>query len=373
MVTKKTGISRDLIIHPGETIADILEERCITQAELAARMGVSCPYVSSVIAGKKNISSDFATRLEYALGVPKSFWLNLQAHYTAELLEFEAANTVTQAELSILPVLHEITAWLRSAKLIPDAQDDKSTVLALRKMLRLSNISSLAESAEPIGAFRMSKSTSTNPIVMNAWLQLCKTLCERDTAAIPPFDVQNVDALIHDLKQVMISSSSDIQDDLTKLMSRYGIKFRIMKNFKGAPVHGYVSQNKYGEYQMILTIRGAFADIFWFSLFHEIGHIVNGDVSKSASFIDATNPDATNPADTAKEAAADLFARDALLDPASYAAFVSGGRFSSSAIKQYADAQGVAPFVVVGRLQKEEIIPYVRHANLKPRYKWVDS
>ena len=211
--------------------------------------------------------------------MPKSFWLNLQAHYTAELLEFEAANTVTQAELSILPVLHEITAWLRSAKLIPDAQDDKSTVLSLRKMLCLSNISSLAESAEPVGAFRMSKNTSTNPIVMNAWLQLCKTLCERDTAAIPPFDVQNVDALIHDLKQVMISSSSDIQDDLTKLMSQYGIKFRIMQNFKGAPVHGYVCQNKYGEYQMILTIRGAFADIFWFSLFHEIGHIVNGDVS----------------------------------------------------------------------------------------------
>ena len=119
---------------------------------------------------------------------------------------------------------------------------------------------------------------------------------------------------------------------------------------------------------MILTIRGAFADIFWFSLFHEIGHIVNGDVSKSASFIDTTSP-----ADTAKEAAADLFARDALLDPASYAAFVSGRRFSSGAIKQYADAQGVAPFVVVGRLQKEEIIPYAWHVNLKPRYKWIDS
>lgn len=49
MAGKKIGISRDLIIHPGETIADVLEERGITQAELAARAGVSPAYVSAVI------------------------------------------------------------------------------------------------------------------------------------------------------------------------------------------------------------------------------------------------------------------------------------------------------------------------------------
>lgn len=41
MAAKKIGISRDLIIHPGETIADVLEDRGITQAELASRAGVS--------------------------------------------------------------------------------------------------------------------------------------------------------------------------------------------------------------------------------------------------------------------------------------------------------------------------------------------
>ena len=52
MAKKRTGISRDLIIHPGETIADVLEDRGITQAELAARTGVSKTYVSNVISGK---------------------------------------------------------------------------------------------------------------------------------------------------------------------------------------------------------------------------------------------------------------------------------------------------------------------------------
>ena len=60
MAAKKIGISRDLIIHPGETIADVLEERGITQSELASSAGVSPAYVSNVIAGKKGISANFA-------------------------------------------------------------------------------------------------------------------------------------------------------------------------------------------------------------------------------------------------------------------------------------------------------------------------
>ena len=96
MAAKKTGISLDLIIHPGETIADVLEERGLTQVELAARTGVTPAYISNVISGKKNISANFAMSLEYALGVPKSFWLNLQANYDAELLEYNEEHTITE-------------------------------------------------------------------------------------------------------------------------------------------------------------------------------------------------------------------------------------------------------------------------------------
>ena len=95
MATKITGISRDLIIHPGETISDILVERGITQAELAARTGVTPAYVCNVIAGKKDISAKFALALEYALGVSKSFWINLQANYDAELLEAISGHRIT--------------------------------------------------------------------------------------------------------------------------------------------------------------------------------------------------------------------------------------------------------------------------------------
>ena len=108
MAAKKIGISRDLIIHPGETIADVLEERGITQSELASSAGVSPAYVSNVIAGKKGISANFARGLEYAIGVPKSFWLNLQANYEAELLEANELQTITKEERIVREDLKEI-------------------------------------------------------------------------------------------------------------------------------------------------------------------------------------------------------------------------------------------------------------------------
>ena len=113
MAAKKIGISRELIIHPGETIADVLEERGITQAELAARTGVSTAYVSNVIAGKKDISANFAFGLEYALRVPKSFWLNLQANYDAELLEFNKEKSITEEERKVRESLKDIVKYLR--------------------------------------------------------------------------------------------------------------------------------------------------------------------------------------------------------------------------------------------------------------------
>ncbi len=85
MAKKKTGISPDLMIPPGETVADILEERAITRGDLAAKMGVSLSSVDNLILGKEDISEPLASGLEQALNIPRSFWLNLQANYKKEL------------------------------------------------------------------------------------------------------------------------------------------------------------------------------------------------------------------------------------------------------------------------------------------------
>lgn len=85
MGTDEKTIPLDLIIHPGETLAEVLEERGITCAELAARTGFPIIYISNVIAGKDDISEGFAKSLGEILGVPRSFWCNLQENYIVEI------------------------------------------------------------------------------------------------------------------------------------------------------------------------------------------------------------------------------------------------------------------------------------------------
>ena len=362
MAAKKIGISRDLIIHPGETIADVLEERGITQAELAAQTGVSPAYVSNVISGKRDISAKFAFALEYALGVSKTFWLNLQTNYDAEMLDFAEEQTITDEECIAINALKDVVKHLRKKGVLPMDESKEVSILSLRKALQMSNIANLKEII-PTGFFRMAKRT-VNPYVLGAWVRMCQLSAGRKKVTTR-FDKAKVDDLILEIKNIMLKQDADIQKELKEIMSRYGIDFSIVKNFRGAPVQGYIALKDDETYQMVLTIRGAYADIFWFSLFHEIGHIVNGDVGKAAKFIDCGS-------DKQKELAADLFARDKLIDPAAYRRFVDNRRFGIEAIRDFAKAQGIMPYVVIGRLQRETTIGYEYLSEYKVRYKWAE-
>ena len=81
MAKKTNGLSRDLIIHPGETLFEVIDDRNMTQKELAVRTGVTEKHVSTIINGTKPISVAYAKKLEYALGIEASFWINLQSNY----------------------------------------------------------------------------------------------------------------------------------------------------------------------------------------------------------------------------------------------------------------------------------------------------
>ena len=364
MAVKKIGISRDLIIHPGETILELLEDRSITQAELAASTGVSPAYVSNVIAGKKDISANFAFALEYALDVPKSFWLNLQANYDAELLELNENQTITDDERVARESLKEIVKFLRDKGLMSQKEKKDESILSLRKILKISNISNL-KGLIPAGAFRVSSSANIDPYVLGAWIRLCQIKGENRSIKTS-FNSTKTDEMIASLKAVMVDKNADVQEELMNIFSKYGIDFTVVKNFRGAPVQGYVAHKQDGSIQMAVTIRNSYADIFWFSVFHELGHIVNGDITKQTKFVDYGM-------DEKKEEAANQFAREKLINEMDYQVFIKEHDYSIEAIKGFAISQNVMPYIVIGRLQKEKRLQYTKYSKYKLRYKWANE
>ena len=359
------GISPELVIHPGETISDILEERNLTQKELAQRAGVSEAFLSDVIHGKKDISKGLAMGLQYALGVPSSFWLNLQANYDAELISLQEEATIQEEERQIVTILHEVVDYLKKVASVPGNATQEQTILGLRKVLQISNLTVL-QNLVPSGAFRMSDKAKVNPYVLGAWLCLCKVQGTTQRLA-NGFDPQKIRELTLRIKDVMCSRYGDLQQVLITLFAEYGIDFSIVRNFRGAPVQGYIDFREDGTYQMVVTIRGAYADIFWFSLFHELGHIVNGDIANPGRFIDAEDP-----INAKREDEANRFARDTLINPNDYQSFIDGGRYTLPYIQEFARSQNVPPYIVIGRLQREEKIPYRWYAKYKTKYKWAD-
>ena len=116
-----------------------------------------------------------------------------------------------------------------------------------------------------------------------------------------------------------------------------------------------------------MSIRNKWADIFWFSFFHEAAHLLEHRTQRRV-LIDGLGPD---PYTAKMEAEADQFARDFLIAPQDWNDFCAAGHFGPAQVQEFARSIGIAPFIVVGRLQKEERVPYNRLTGLKARYEWV--
>jgi HTH-type transcriptional regulator / antitoxin HigA len=68
---------------PGETIADILEERNLLPAEFARRIGHTLPQTRDLLDGRQPISNDLARKLEQVLGASAAFWTQSQGSIPA--------------------------------------------------------------------------------------------------------------------------------------------------------------------------------------------------------------------------------------------------------------------------------------------------
>ena len=113
---------------------------------------------------------------------------------------------------------------------------------------------------------------------------------------------------------------------------------------------------------LCVTIRQVYADIFWFTLFHEMGHLINNDIKDK--YFDFFNKEDES------EKKADLFARDTLIDPEAFENFIKKQNFDYESVKEFADSQEIEDFIIIGRLQKL-FNDYKFLHNKKPKYKWI--
>ncbi len=359
MAEKKSRLSREFIIHPGKTLKEILDERCMSQKELALRTGVTESHVSSVINGRKGISVKFAKKLEYALGVDTSFWVNLQANYDKELADFEDINMISDNEIEILDKLKDITKYLKQKGLLDPGAYGPPLVVELREFLNVSNLEQIPKLSQAV-VYRVETSARVDPYVLLTWLRMCDLITEEEKVE-QKLDTEKLKEKIPLMRELVFKEDiTEIESQLKEYLAECGIKFSIVRHFRGAPVQGVIQKNDDGTLSLVMTVRRKFADIFWFTFFHEIGHIVNGDVEDKLIDYESGRGEAENRADE--------FAANVLIDAKEYRSFVERGDYSLPCIEQFCVEHNMPPCILIGKLQKDRHIKYDQYANEKLKY-----
>ncbi len=358
MVENITGLSLDLIVHPGESIKELLEESDMTQDELAIRTGYSSKHISEVLSGKKDISSKFANALEYVFDIPTEFWINLQGIYDKQVLELEKVNNITDNEYGILEQLKEVVKYFNKIDLIDDISNKALVVLNLRKIFKLNNLMSIPNLPLQQVAFRGAKST-VNIYVLYAWQKLCESLTDK-VVVHNKFDKEKLKTKYDDIKETMFLNANEMVVKLKEIFLECGIVFEVVKHFAGAPVQGFIKK-KDDRVILCMTIRQAFSDIFWFTLFHEIGHIINEDFEDK--YIDYSI------IDSEIERRADEFAKNRLINEDEYKAFMDAKTHEIKDVEEFAKAQKVIPSIVIGRMQRD-LNDYSFLMKYKHKYVW---
>ncbi len=361
MKPKMNGLSLEFIIHPGETLKEILEDKNMLQEELAERTGFSPKHISEVVNGKKGISPKLAKSLEYVFGIPATFWINLQGIYDKEIVEFEEKNNISKNEFEIAKKIRPVLEYAVKLKLIDKISNDTEGVLVSRNICGVQNLTYMEKILSNQVAYRTATKQKVNPYILYTWQRVCELLAKKESNA----NYYNKTVLINNLeniKKLMFEENpNEMIKKLKDIFNECGITFELVKHFTGAPVQGFIEKK---ENRMILcmTIRQSYADIFWFTLFHEIGHILNGDIEYNKIDYYVENEE--------KENEADEFAKNLLINKDDYNSYINKSDFSKESIIAFSKNQKVQPYIVIGRLQKDKKIEYNQYSDLKVRYKY---
>ena len=348
----------DLVLPPGETLLEVLEERSMTQVELAERTGLSAKHINQIVKGHAPITTETALLLEFTTGVSARVWNNLEIAFREHESRVEEAVRLERdlEWLDDLPVSELVKrGWIKKAT---------SPIDKLRGICAFFGVANRAAWDavwHKSTAYRTSKTFSSNPGAVAAWLRIGEI--EASSIECRPFDKSALRASLSDLRALTRETEPDRWwPQLTEICASVGVAVVAEPEIRGARINGAARWLAPDKALVQLSLRHRWSDIFWFTFFHEIGHLLLH--SKKDTFINESGEH------TGVEQEADAFA-SRLLIPSEQGAFLAGLQ-SAQDVREFARRLGIAPGIVVGRLQHDKIWPFNRGNNMKQRFAFVE-
>ncbi|MCH7904401.1 MAG: XRE family transcriptional regulator [Armatimonadetes bacterium] len=351
----------DRVSPPGDTLSDLLEERRISQKQLAVRLARSDKLINEIIKGKATISSDLALDLERVLGTPARFWLNRESAYREWLARNARPNPSAQ-ELEWTK-LFPYPAMVRYGW-VPAANPGPERVYALLQFFGMASLQayrSYWEDRSAMVRFRRSDLVEDRLHLVSAWLrqgEIQSSSIEAASYDEPAFR----DAVTRARGWTQLAPRKFVPL-LKEAFAQAGVIIEFVPELPSLGVSGAVRWKRPDCALMQISLRYKRNDHFWFTLFHECAHVIKH--KKKSVFLEVSGEK------DADERDADRMAATLLIPSSRYAEFVRGEDFSRIAVKLFAEAIGIAPGIVVGRLQHDNLLPHKQLNDLKVKYEWI--
>lgn len=351
----------DSVTPPGEILEEKLEELGMSQAELAERIGRTKKTVNEIIRGKAPLLSETAVQLERVLGIPARFWANAEANYRQALARHEEAERLAGQQVWIdrLPTKALVKQGILSR--------EGDRVSRLRELLNFFGVASFGALSrigeERCLAFRQSLAHEVDQYALLAWLRIGELQAQNIRCAA--YEEGRFRQALREIRKLCAESPPVAAPKMKKWCTEAGVALVFVPEIPGARAWGVTQWVSAGKAILQLSLRGKSDDQFWFTFFHEAAHILLHP--KKAVYVEF-GQDADE-----HEEEANRFARDILIPPSEWRKIVASRPRSAAQVQVWAHRLGIAPGVLVGRLQHERILPWSHLNGLKVKLRFQEQ
>lgn len=341
-------------LGPGDTIREELEHYGWEQRDLADIMGMSEKHISHLVKNKVPVTYETACLLSKVFRQDPQFWLNLDASYRQRMEESAKVKETTAKALiyRYMPVRD-----LRKAVGLPRNVD--GLVAAVKDFWHVPDLDFGFLERKAVCFRRSEAYANFNPYHALAWLQWARNSLA-DNLPAQPYDRKALAAVADRLSTYTVS-----QDGVTSFLADLrccGVAFGQFDHFE----HTYTDGAAFFEDHhpaILYTARHNRIDNFWFTMAHELGHVLLHEHDEGDVFIDSLeNLDLSD----RREKAADAFAGTCLKNDQILEAFASVQRTSVARIRSVAQSLGLHPGIVAGCLQHHNKAAWTSFHKLKP-------
>lgn len=351
MAATRNDYSPPMVSHPGQTLSEKLEEIGMGNKEFAIRVHKPEQTITAITSGKSSITAEMAVQFEDVLKIPASFWLTRQRQYDEYLARIKREQKIIAA---IDWAKGFPYAQMAKLGMVPSTRKIKEKVVNLFSFFGVSDHKAweayyFKQSLKV--NFRISLAHTKEAKAVSAWLRQGEI--QAKDIYVSEYDSSLLRKSLVEIKTLMAQNPSGFFTQLKVICANSGVKLVYTPCLPKAPIHG--STRWVGNNPLIqLSARYKSNDIFWFTFFHEIGHILK----HGKKYISIENINHSDK-DEKKEKEADDFAIEYTLNLSQEKQVLSAGwPLSRHQILSMAKAFNTHPGIIIGRLHRLQILPY---------------